>query len=543
MKIALAQINSTLCDFNGNAEKIIDFCKKAAGDQCDLVVFPEAVLFGYHPFDLLERKELVLQQLKALKYIEKNIPPKIAALVGLFTLNKSHLGRPYFNSAALIQKKRKTQFFHKELLPTFDVFDEARFIEPGKQSENHFVLNKKRVQLLICEDMWAWPDNKGRSLYSYNPTANIKGSKVDLVVNMSASPFYLNKHKKRVSLAAKTAKHFKSPLVYVNMVGAQDEIIYDGHSFAVSKEGGVVAQALKFNEDLCVIDFSENPKQVPSLKHSEAEVLRSALSLGIRDFCNKIGLEKVHLGISGGIDSAVVASLAVDALGPSRVVGIALPTQFNSPESMVLAKQLCKNLDIKLIEVDIESCFKGLSDLVNNAFGVDQFSVVHENLQARIRGLILMAYSNHSNSLLLATSNKSEFAVGYATLYGDMCGGLAPIGDLKKEQVYSIAKLYNEQREVIPQRIIEREPSAELRPGQKDSESLPSYNLLDGSVERIVSEGLATKGRTDIWLLSALYKSEFKRWQAPPILKTSFRSFGRGRRWPLAHKANKKISK
>lgn len=537
MRIALAQINATLGDFKKNREKIISFVEQANQRKCDMVVFPECALFGYHPFDMLEREKIVAQQEKELNEVMKAIPAGLAVIVGLITRNPSKRGRPYFNSAALLVKGKKPQYFHKTLLPTGDVFDEARFIEQGDLAKNFFTWKKKKFYLTICEDIWAWTDEKGRSPYKKNPLQNVKKQKVDLVLNLSASPYFPEKLKMRERVVAQTAKHFGAPMIYVNLVGAQDEIIFDGASFVVDKKGNKKLSCLQFEEDINVLDLAtlEPWMKVPVLK--KPEELRKALVLGIQDFCMKTGLSKVHLGLSGGIDSAVVAALAVDALGPAHVSCFGLPGPFSSPESLVLAQSLAKNLGVSFREVAITGAYDFISAQLKEDLKLENFGVAHENLQARLRGLILMAYSNQANSLLLTTGNKSEYASGYSTLYGDMCGGLAPIGDLTKKQVYELAKYYNAESELIPKPILERPPTAELRPNQKDQDTLPSYVELDKSVENLVAKFAAAKTASDKWLLPILLRTEFKRWQAPPILKVSAHSFGRGRRYPIAHQA------
>lgn len=546
MRIALAQTNSTLADFNFNKEKILDFIQRAKEKKTDLVVFPEANLFGYHPFDLLEREDLVLTQEKILKELIKEIPKDIFVLVGGFEVNRSSKGRPYFNSAFLLQKGKCLKVFRKELLPTGDVFDEARFIEKGQVKSNYFKIKNKKFLLTICEDIWAWEDKKGTSIYSENPLKKMKREKVDLVINMSASPFFSGKLKQREYFVGQTAKHFKAPMIYVNMVGAQDEIIYDGQSFLVDAKGKVKFACRSFEEDLNIFDLDSLEDwnaDKGTLKESESEQLRKALVLGLKDFVQKIGMSKVHLGLSGGIDSAVVACLAVDAFGPQNVRLFALPTEFNQSESFDLADRLAKNLRIDLQTISIQPIYEKIKSVLDDAFQVKQFQLMHENIQSRIRGLTMMAYSNLQGSMLLTTGNKSEYATGYATLYGDMCGGLAVIGDLTKKQVYDLARFYNLEYELIPQRIIDRPPTAELRPNQKDQDSLPEYDQLDRAVIHLVEQRKAAKNETEKWLLGVLDRTEFKRWQAPPILKISEHSFGRGRRYPIAHKAHLKKTK
>jgi NAD+ synthase (glutamine-hydrolysing) len=487
---------------------------------------------------LLERDAIVDQQLKALNALVKAMPAGITAIVGGFEKNKAKKGRPYFNSAFLLQRGKIIKSFQKELLPTGDVFDEARFIERGNMKNNYFTLGGKRFFVTICEDIWAWEDKAGRSIYTENPLKKVPKKKVDLVINISASPFFGGKLKQREYFVSKTAAHFKAPMVYVNMVGAQDEIIYDGQSFLVDKSGKTRFRCHDFTEDLNVFELETlQDWNARSAKSSETEQLRKALVLGIKDFSEKTGLKKVHLGLSGGIDSAVVACLAVDALGPNNVKLFALPTKFNAEESFTLADKLAKNLKLSLQTISIEEAFENVRATLDKAYNVNEFILMHENLQARLRGLFLMAYSNKEGSLLLTTGNKSEYATGYATLYGDMCGGLAVIGDLTKNQVVGLAKHYNNGYELIPERIITRPPSAELRPGQKDQDSLPPYGILDKAVVNIVEKRLAAKNETENWLVNAVMKTEFKRWQAAPILKVSQHSFGRGRRYPVAHKA------
>ncbi len=537
MRIALAQINSTLADFDANAEKIISHIKTLAEKKAELIVFPEASLFGYHPFDLLERETLITQQNKALQKILKTIPQGVHILVGGFEKNKNKKGRPYFNSAFLCKKNKIVKTFRKQLLPTGDVFDEARFIEPGDVKQNYFQIGKKKFFLTICEDMWAWPTKEG-SEYSENPLLKVPKKKIDLVINMSASPFFTGKFKKRQFVAAQTAKHFKAPLLYVNLVGAQDEIIYDGQSFLVSPKDKILFKAQSFAEDTNVIDLNTLETWSPSNKfETPTEELRKALVLGLKDYAQKIGVSKVHLGLSGGIDSALVAALAVDAFGSNNVKLFALPTEYNVELSMTYARQLAANLGSEFKVMSIQSTFEFIRTLLDGEFNVEKFGLMHENLQSRIRGLFMMAYSNFTGSLLLTTGNKSEYATGYATLYGDMCGGLAPLGDLTKKQIVELCEHYNKEIEIIPDFIIRRPPSAELRPNQKDQDSLPPYELLDKAVQNVVEKKKPAKSETEKWLLKQLMKTEFKRWQAPPILKVTEHSFGRGRRYPIAHKA------
>ena len=492
---------------------------------------------GYLPNDLLERPSIIDDQLKEFEKLQKQLPDGIAVLCGLMTYTGLKVGKPYHNSAALLIKGKKPKYFHKQLLPTYDVFDEARHIQNGSIADGFFNFKGKRILLTICEDIWGWELPDHPTNYLENPLKILKKEKVDLVLNMSASPFTFTKAKDRLAVVSLTAKNFKTPMIYVNLVGAQDEVIFDGGSFAVDKNGKELAHCVGFEEDLNVVDLETNEGGFREQSKVPMELARQALVLGLRDYARKTGFQKMHLGLSGGIDSAVVACLAVDALGPSKVVGVTMPGPFNAPESRSLSEALAKNLGIKCFNLPITETYESSLATFNNVFGEMDFSVVNENMQSRLRGLFMMAYSNKENSILLTTGNKSEYATGYATLYGDMCGGLAPIGDLLKGEVYALARHYNSERELIPKAIIDRAPSAELRPNQKDQDSLPPYDELDASVKRLVEFQKPAKTKTDKWLVELLAKTEFKRWQAAPILKVSGHAFGRGRRMPIAHKA------
>lgn len=462
------------------------------------------------------------------------MPTEIAAVVGVITKNKNKKGKPYFNSAALLQKGKKAKFFNKQLLPTGDVFDEGRFIENGDLTKNFFRYRGKTVFVSICEDIWAWPDQQGRSSYKENPLEKIINKKIDVILNLSASPYYPSKVDRRKELVIRTAKKLKAPMIYCNLIGGQDEIIFDGASFAVSEKGSLLMQSLSFEEDFNIVDLDKDQGGVRPHAGSEIEQIRKALVLGLRDFCKKVGIRKAHLGLSGGVDSALALCLAVDALGANQVSAYALPGPFSSNESLSLAKSLANHLGVSLKEISINQGYETILKNLDEGLCLSQFGLVHENLQARLRGIILMAVANHQNSLLLTTSNKSEYASGYSTLYGDMCGGLAPIGDLTKGQIYQMCELYNQEIEIIPRRILTRPPTAELRENQTDQDSLPPYSQLDKSVENLVENSQEIDSKTDKWLFAKLIGTEFKRWQAPPILKVSKHSFGRGRRWPIA---------
>lgn len=539
MRIALAQMNAHLGDFAGNRKKILQMVKAARQRRADLVIFPEASLFGYHPMDLLERPEVVEDQLRELRNLEKQIPKGIYVLVGAITENTYKTGKPYFNSAVLLVSGKKSKVFPKHLLPAYDVFDEGRHIEPGKLMEkNVFSFKGKKILVTVCEDIWGWDGEKpGYSKYRTNPLKFVKKSHVDLVVNLSASPFTDMKVKNRRETTLRTAKHFSAPLIYVNMVGAQDEIIFDGGSFAINKKGKLLAQSVQFQEDLNILDLATGEGGFRELDESVHEQRRQALVLGLRDFAAKTGFKSFHVGSSGGIDSAVTACLAADALGPENVFTIALPGPYNAKESLILAKKLAVNLGVGFLEMPINDIYHSMKTTFDKVTKHKGFDLVNENMQARIRGSLLMAYSNMNNSMLLATSNKSELAMGYSTLYGDMNGGLMPLGDLLKTEVFDLARHYNREYELIPNRIITRPPSAELAPDQKDTDSLPPYEKLDPVVEKFVEGNSSPRGTLDKRVMKALLLSEFKRWQSPPVLKVSEHAFGMGRRLPIAHVA------
>ena len=539
MRIAMAQINPCLGDFEENSEKILEFSRRAVERRADIVLFPESSLFGYHPMDLLERPGVVVAQMKALNKLIKKLPRDILILFGAFVPNPKKRGKAYLNAAIGVKNGKKVFQCAKTLLPTYDVFDDARHIEAGDMSKNILKYKGKKILITICEDIWAWPrpGKDVESLYPGNPIRNLKSSQVDLILNMSASPFYPGKLKDRTHVVKKTAEYLRAPMAYVNMVGAQDELIYDGGSFAIDKKGKKLSQSVYFQEDLNMVDFEEATGGSREITKDKLEQMRLALSLGIHDFVEKVGMKQVHFGLSGGIDSALVACLAADALGSNRVTAFALPGPYSSKESFSLAEKLASNLGIQFQSIDINSGYTAMVNEIAKSMGEHEFSLMEENMQSRLRGMVLMAYSNRTGSLLLNTSNKAEFATGYGTLYGDMAGGLCPIGDLLKHEVYALAEHYNAEYELIPKEIIERAPTAELAPNQKDEDSLPPYSELDPAVERLVEKMGSARTDTEKFVLNAMLRSEFKRWQAPPILKVSEHSFGRGRRMPVAHRA------
>jgi NAD+ synthase (glutamine-hydrolysing) len=538
LRIALAQIDSLLGNFKYNAEKIVSFALRAKERRCDLVVFPEAALFGYHPVDLLERPKVVEEQMRVLKELSKTIPKDIGVLVGAIVPNTKK-GKAYWNAAVLLERGKKPVVFAKQLLPTYDVFNESRHIQPGDTTQNIFKFRGSRILVTICEDIWGWRNKKSPrySEYEENPLTRIKKGSVDLILNLSASPFTTTKFEDRRKVVGETVKHFECPMVYVNMVGGQDELIFDGGSFAVNAKRKVIAQCVRFEEDFNVLDLGEEDGSILEVSDRDPETIRRALVLGIRDFLFKTGFKRIHLGLSGGIDSALVACLAADAVGPANVMAIGLEGPYTTSDSVRLAKQLCENLGIGWHDLSIKDLYKKAVSEFESSFGHGDFGLMNENIQARLRGLMLMAYANREISLLLGTSNKSELAVGYSTLYGDLCGGLLPIGDLLKTEVYELCRHYNADSELIPDQIISRAPSAELREGQKDQDSLPPYDELDPIVRKLVDGLEAPKNAVEEKILRMLLNSEFKRWQAAPILKVSNHAFGQGRKLPIAHQA------
>lgn len=545
MKVALAQINPVLGDFSENRQKIVEFTRQACERGAQLVVFPELALFGYQPMDLLERNRVYRAQFKQMvrlqKDIQKTLTTEMAVIVG--AVLTAERGKAYQNGALFIEKKKVT-VCAKQLLPSYDVFDETRHFVGGDLKSNVVRFQGQKILVTICEDNWGWPlpNRAPYARYSENPIRKFKKGQVDLFISMNGSPYSETKVKKREMLMNKSTSYLNCPGVYVNLVGGQDEQIYDGGSFALSRQGRILAKSPQFCEDLTVFDLTDvskpatkKPKRLSEL--SRIESIRRALVLGIQDFYRKVGFSKAHLGLSGGIDSAVVACIAAEALGPENVTGLGLPGPFSAGESLELAQELSRRLGTPFFAVDIRRLYEASLKELADTFGEWEFGITHESLQSRLRALILMAYGGQNQSLLLSTSNKCELATGYATLYGDMCGALSPLGDLVKGDIYALAKLYNQDRERIPKGIMTRAPSAELRPGQKDQDNLPPYATLDRDIISLVECARPAQSEEQRSVLKMMYRSEFKRWQSPPILRVTDHGFGRGRRMPIAHRA------
>ncbi|MBL8879608.1 MAG: NAD+ synthase [Phycisphaerales bacterium] len=550
MKIALVQINPTVADIEHNVARIIRGLRDAESAGADLAVFAEQVVLGYPAKDLLLRAELIDRNVSAVARIA-NECRRIAAIVGFAEPNQNASGRPVFNSAAFLENGRIAAIRRKRLLPTYDVFDEARYFEPAGEQPPVEIAGRK-IGLTVCEDMWAQEELGSHPLYACDPIADLVRQGAELIVNISASPYYLDKHAKRIELMSGHARR-GAPLLFVNQVGGNDELVFDGCSCVVAVDGRVAVQARAFDEDLVIAEFPAATRGAaahPIIGGHKACIptgpagMHAALTLGLRDYARKCGFGSAVLGLSGGIDSAVVAALAVAALGRENVHGVAMPSRYSSEHSLADARELAKNLGIQLSEIAIEPLHASFERVLLPHFGGRPPDVTEENVQARIRGVLLMALSNKFGSLLLTTGNKSELAVGYCTLYGDMCGGLAVISDVPKTAVYAMAQYINETagRPVIPNRTLTKPPSAELRPNQLDQDSLPPYEVLDAILEQyevagrsaaeIVMAGFDARVVGDV--IRRVHQSEYKRQQAAPGLKVTRRAFGFGRRMPIA---------
>ncbi len=542
MKIALAQINYHIGNFESNKQKIIEAIKKAEKEGADITVFAELAIPGYPPRDFLEFKDFVEKCNNTLQDIAA-VCTKTAAIVGLPTFNNNPKGKPLYNSAAFLYEGEVKQLVHKTLLPNYDIFDEYRYFEPNTNFEIVEYKGKK-IALTICEDLWNVQDNP---LYTINPMDELIDKNPDFIINIAASPFDYNQAKKRKDVLSRNALKYHLPLYYVNHVGAQTELLFDGGSLVMNKNGEVVKELAYFKEDFVVFDTGEiETAKVDDIKPEPDEIalIHDALVMGIKNYFEKLGFNKAILGLSGGIDSAVTAVLAAKALGNENVYNIMLPSQYSSGHSVTDSEKLVKNLNMPYEIISIEKAFNTFNDILAPYFKGLPFNIAEENLQARIRGVILMALSNKFGHILLNTSNKSEAAVGYGTLYGDMNGGLSVLGDVYKTQVYRLARYINRQKEIIPENIITKPPSAELRPGQKDSDSLPDYEILDKILyeyienrqgpKEIIAMGYDEKLVRRI--LKLVNTNEYKRYQTPPMLRVSQKAFGMGRRMPIVAK-------
>ncbi len=551
MKYALAQLDPLVGDIAGNTTKILDALARARAAGADLAVFPELSVTGYPPKDLLLKPKFIRDNAAAVERIARECVG-IAAIIGFAQENEEPMGRHLRNAAALCADGRIRSVHHKSLLPTYDVFDEQRYFEPGP--DIHLAdlprpgRRAVRIGISICEDLWNDESILGRKLYHVSPVKRLADSGADVFVNLSASPYWLDKHDTRIALFGRQAREHSIPLLFVNQTGGNDELIFDGASTAFDAEGRVIAQAKSFGDDLLVVDLdSPGPQRIEP--HPKAEAgLYEALVLGTRDYVNKCGFRGVVVGLSGGIDSAVTAAIAVAALGRDRVHGVAMPSRFSSEHSVTDARELAANLGIDFRIQAIGAMHDVAERELRGLWPGREPDITEENIQARLRGMVLMALSNKFGWLVLTTGNKSELAVGYCTLYGDMCGGLAVIGDVPKTWVYRVGRHINARagRTVIPAGSLTKPPSAELRPDQTDQDTLPPYDVLDAilhqyveeerSVEDIIAAGFDERTTRDVARM--VDRNEYKRKQAAPCLKVTSRAFGFGRRMPIAAKYN-----
>ncbi|MEO8087454.1 MAG: NAD+ synthase [Bacteroidota bacterium] len=538
MRIALAQLNYTIGDFEKNVFKIKEAILRAKKEKADLVVFSELCISGYPPRDFLEFRDFINRCKKAAEEIAA-VCKDITAIVGCPTINPKPEGKNLYNSAFICAGGKITDVIHKALLPNYDIFDEYRYFEPNKNF--HCIeVNGKKIALTICEDLWNVEDDP---MYVSSPMDELIKEKPELMINIAASPFDYSHAEKRKNILTRNAKQYRLPLIYLNHVGAQTEIIFDGGSMAMNENGEVTTQMKFFEEDFMVIEmpFSKLPAVQPMAK---IDRIHSALVLGIRDYFHKQNFTKAILGLSGGIDSALVTCLAAEALGKDNVLPVLMPSQFSSAESVTDSLALIRNLGLKHELIPIEHIYEEYIQTLSKQFEGMASGIAEENIQARIRGMLLMALSNKFGHILLNTSNKSEIAVGYGTLYGDMCGGLSVIGDVYKTEVYELSKNINREKEIIPGAIITKAPSAELRPGQKDSDSLPEYNILDPILFQYIEQRKGPQELIEMGndaalvtrVLKLVNTNEYKRYQTPPILRVSPKAFGQGRRLPIVGK-------
>jgi len=542
MKIGIAQINPVVGDFNYNATKLVAAYRACVDEGADLVVASEMALCGYVPGDLVARSSFVDRNLSALATMALQIA-EVPMLVGCVDYNHSGKGPAYANVAALLQQGKVQRMFAKKLLPSYDVFDEKRWFYSSDEL-NVWEYRGQRIGITICEDIWA--EQQGLSdLYHHVPMAELAQAEVDLVLNLSASPFNLGKIEQRHDLLSGLARQYRLPVVYCNQVGGNDELVYDGSSMVFNAEGELLLQLPGFASAHAVLDLQQAPSRSLQKLCMEEQLYR-ALLLGLADYVHKTGFSEVCLGLSGGIDSALVACLACAALGADKVRGLSMPSCYSSSGSIDDALQLAKNLGMQCDVVPIAGVFESLKSSMQPVFAGAAEDVTEENMQARIRGLMLMSLANKQARLLLTTGNKSELAVGYCTIYGDMCGGLALISDLPKTQVYALSRWINEQAgdELIPLATIEKAPSAELRPDQKDQDSLPEYELLDAILQLLVDEQMSCSDvvakyaydeNTVRWIQRRIDFNEWKRKQAAPGIRVSSKAFGLGRRIPIVH--------
>jgi NAD+ synthetase len=543
MRIALAQINPTVGDFAGNIDRIVRYAQRAQEQGADLVVFPELALCGYPPRDLVERPGFIRTSETELERLAGLLPP-IPALVGYVRRSHAVQGKAAADAAALIEDGKVVLDYTKILLPFYDVFDESRYFEPGQSIGLH-EFNGFKLGITVCEDVWNDKHFWKKQLYARDPVEECVHAGANLLLNIAASPFSTEKTQLRHDMLKAIAETRHIPVVYVNQVGGNDQLVFDGSSMAFNAQGELCARARSFAEDLVIFDTTDGHREIHPAPASETEAVYQALKLGVHDYVVKCGFQKVIVGLSGGIDSSLVATLAADALGPENVTGVGMPGPYSSPGSVRDAEALARNLRIDFRIIPITPIFETYLTALDPAFEGQPRDVTEENIQARIRGNILMALSNKFGSLVLSTGNKSELAAGYCTLYGDMAGGLAAIADVPKIMVYDLARYVNRAGERIPQACLEKAPSAELRPNQTDQDTLPPYEVLDAILKDYIEEALssqeiAEKHGFDVSLVRDTVRqvagAEYKRQQAPPTIKVTAKAFGMGRRYPIVQK-------
>jgi NAD+ synthase (glutamine-hydrolysing) len=543
MRIALAQLNPTVGDFDGNLEKLEATLDSLRDESPELVVFPEMFLTGYPPRDLLERDWFIESAAAALDRLSaiSKARPGIGILVGTVLRSGRSPGKGLHNAAVLVKDGRALATAHKILLPTYDVFDEARYFDPGDHVRV-IPFGDETLGVSICEDAWNDPTLWHRPVYRRDPIDELARAGATVMINISASPFYVGKDAIRYRLFEGHARRHRVPFVLVNEVGGNDELVFDGGSMCIGADGGLVARLPAFEESVRVVDPKATRLGEDFIPDDPVRTIHDALVLGLSDYVRKCGFDRVVVGLSGGIDSAVVCAIAARALGPERVFGVSMPSPYSSPGSIEDSRRLAENLGVRFAVIPISDVYQSYLDEMEPYLEGESIGTTEENIQARIRGNILMAISNEQGHLLLTTGNKSEIAVGYCTLYGDMSGGLSVLSDVPKTAVYRLAALINAGGEVIPRATIQKPPSAELRPDQTDQDTLPPYDTLDRildlyvdrgrSVDEIVGRGLDREVVT--WVVRAVNRNEYKRRQAPPGLKVTTKAFGMGRRMPIA---------
>jgi NAD+ synthase (glutamine-hydrolysing) len=545
VKIALGQINPTVGDFDGNAAKIIDLARRAQTDGAGLILFPELSVCGYPPRDLVERASFVAHNRETVERIALETRG-ISVICGLATPAQAETGKSVMNSAALLKDGRVAFLQSKMLLPTYDVFDEMRNFAAGK-SQVLFPFCGKQMALTICEDAWNDKHFWNKRLYTFDPVEALIHAGGNFVLNISASPFWIGKPELRRDMLATIARSYKVPVAMVNQVGGNDSLIFDGSSVVFDPAGNVIAQGKSFEEDLIYFDSDKLTGEIHEQVQGEEACAFAALVLGTRDYVRKCGFQQVIIGLSGGVDSALTAAIAVEALGPENVIGVGMPGPYSSQGSIDDARTLAENLGIRFELICIQEIFDSYRKALKSVFAGRKEDETEENIQSRARGTLLMAMSNKFGAIVLSTGNKSELGVGYCTLYGDMVGGLAVISDVPKTMVYRLSHYVNSRRQMIPKSTLEKPPSAELRPDQKDSDSLPPYEVLDTILEDYVEEShspeqIAADRSIELALVRRVVRmverAEYKRQQAAPGLKISAKAFGYGRRFPIAAKSD-----